>query len=116
MRTFQFELTVQVRAVVPDNFLTGQLEAAADHDATPFQQQLLQRYLVAKEVAGEDEAAQDEATDNFLMELLGNGLRYGLRHQAIGMLEQSGIGGTVAPVSVPVRLALKPELVEEEVK
>jgi hypothetical protein len=120
MRTFHFDLALQVRAVVPESFLAAQIEAASADDNTPFQAQLLAKYHAAVEAARGDEDKISDAGDQFLMELLGNGLRLGLRGHALAMLESSAIGGSVAPVEIVERIALKPiieaEPVEDAVK
>ena len=115
MRTFQFVLQTEVRAVVPEQFLQRQIEAARAEDNTPFQRQLIKKYDDACEEARGDEDLISQAGDEFLLELMGNGLRMGLRGHSIAMLEGSGIGGSVAPVTMVERVALKPEG-EEPVK
>jgi hypothetical protein len=122
MRTFNFNISIAIDAVVPEPFLQFQLEAARAEDATPFQKQLVAKYDAACTAAyannDEDqekrEAAMSAAADDFLMELLGNGFRYGLRHKALGMLKDSLLGGGVAPAEYIKREALKPT--EEPVK
>lgn len=109
MRTFQFVLQTEIRAVVPEQFLQAQIEAARADDNTKFQQQLIAKYDTACEEARGDEDLVSAAGDEFLMELLGNGLRMGLRGHSIAMLEGSALGGTVAPVHIVERHALKPE-------
>lgn len=114
MRTFEFDFKIEVRAVVPESFLQGQLDAAADDDHTPFQKQLLDKHNSACEEARGDAELISAAGDEFLIELLVNGLRKGLRGHAVAMLESSAIGGSVAPVQCLERTALKPELDEAE--
>lgn len=109
MRSFKFLLQTEVRAVVPEAFLERQLEAARADDHTKFQEQLIAKYEAACEEARGDEALISDAGDQFLLELMGNGLRMGLRGHSIAMLEGSGVGGTVAPVQILERVALKPE-------
>lgn len=115
MRTFKFDFSLEVKAVVPESFLAGQLDAARDEDATKFQQQLIAKYDAAVYGCKGDPEGVSDAGDEFLLELLSNGLRMGLRGHALAMLESSGLGGTVAPVQVLERTAVKPELIEEEV-
>lgn len=116
MRTFHFDFAMQVRAVVPDTFLQQQLDAATADDRTVFQDQLLGKYNAAAEEARGDEDKINAAGDEFLLELLTNGLRKGLRGHAVAMLEASGIGGKVAPVECVERIALAPALVDETVE
>jgi hypothetical protein len=113
MRTFKFDFQLEVRAVVPESFLVGQIDAAGDPDRTPFQSQLLAKYHVAVEAARGDAVAIDVAGDEFLLELIGNGLRHGLRGHAVSMLESSALGGTVAPVRTLERIAMRPEPEQE---
>lgn len=115
MRSYLFRLETELTAVVPDQFLQYQLQACTAEDATPFQKQLHEKYsaacLAATGLVEEDqyEAALDKAADEFLMELLGNGLRMGVRGHVLAMLESSGIGGRCAPVKMLERISLKPE-------
>lgn len=115
MRTLKFDLQVEIKAVVPESFVEAQIEAARSDDATKFQRQLIQKYDAAMYWREDDEEGASDARDQFLLELMGNGLRMGLRGHSLAMLEGSGIGGSVAPVQILERIALKPE-VEEEVK
>lgn len=120
MRTYHLELSVELRAVVPDQFFTAQLEASRADDRTPFQQQLIEKYDAALDSITPDfsaesaEQVRDDAADAFLMELLGNGLRHGIRGHILTMLESSGVGGTVAPVKLLQNETYKPQEVAVE--
>lgn len=110
MRTLKFDLQVEIKAVVPESFVDAQIEAARADDATKFQQQLIAKYEAALYECKGDEEGVSDARDQFLLELMGNGLRMGLRGHSLAMLEGSGIGGSVAPVQILERIALEPEV------
>lgn len=126
MRTYKFELSIELQAVVPDQFLAEQKELCRADDATPFQRRAINEYdaRLAELTADLDKDAEDYAEKyrdaanvaegELCMAIIKNGLRYGIRHQVVNMLEQSGIGGKVAPVSVPVSEYLLPEAEDEE--
>lgn len=120
MRTYAFALGLDFRAVVPERFIQEQLQAARADDATPFQQQLIERFDTA--VSGlppEHDAEREQqlraCEDAFCMALLKNGVRLGVRGHILSMLESSGLGGSVSPVGIAPR-EIKTEVEEADVR
>lgn len=111
MRTYRFELLSELDLIAPDNFVNAQIEAARADDATTFQKNLLKQL--------EDEGLDiesEEGKDAFILRLLKNGLRLGVKEHLLHMAESTGLGARVAPVAVPVSDYVIPEPKEAEVK
>ena len=110
MRTYRFQLEIELDLIAPDNFVQKQIEAAKADDATTFQRKLLEQ--LAEE--GLD-LSTDAGADAFTLRLLKNGLRLNVKQGLVDLAESTGLGARVAPVSVPVSEYIIPETKEDDV-
>lgn len=88
MRTFKLTLGMDVRVVVPDQFVADMREVAQQPDATAF----------LKKVQ-EDYPTDDET---FILQIIKNGTRKHVRLSLASLYESSGLGCTLAPASLAV--------------
>ncbi len=86
MRTFKFTLGLDFKVVVPDAFVQSIRDAATAEDASPF--------------LSHAHAENPEDDEAFILVVLKNGIRKEMRRQLLAMLQNSGLGGTVAPASI----------------
>lgn len=89
MRTFEMTLQQQVRVVVPQQFTDDMRAHAKSEDASEFLKKM-----------DADYPTDDET---FTLQVLKNGIRKNVRADLAKLLEQSGLGCTLAPVSVAVK-------------
>lgn len=86
MRTFKFDLGLEFKTVVPEQFTQAMRAAAQDDDASAFLRKC--QY----EFPGDDEG--------FTLAILKNGIRKHVRQELMEHLQKSGIGGTFAPARI----------------
>lgn len=99
MQTFIGSYQGTFRAVVPQQFLEAMRKDAQATDAPPFLKQ-------AHEQHREDD-------DGFIAAILRNGIRKTLKVELAHLLEDSGLGGNVAPLTMEV-LPIQPKLYADE--
>lgn len=95
MRTFDLTLSIDVRVVVPQQFEDMLKADAAAEDASQFLQE-------ARKIHPEG----DE--EGFLLFVLKHGLRRHVRQSAVQLFEESGLGGTLSPVTAVVHTDREP--------
>lgn len=83
MRTFKFDLGLEFKTVVPEQFTQTMREAAKDDDASAFLKKC------------QHEFPDDD--EGFTLAILKNGIRKHVRQNLMEHLQKSGIGGTFAP-------------------
>lgn len=88
MKTFKLTLSIDLKAIVPEQFEQAMREVAEADDASEFLKNTLTQF--------EDDA------DGFILHVLKHGLRRCVRENVQALFEQSGIGGTLSPVTANV--------------
>lgn len=88
MKTFKFELGLDMKVVVPQQFTEDLRKEAIAEDSTEFLKQA--------------HAAYPEDDEQFLMFVLKNGIRKQTRQFLAHMFESSGLGCTLAPARMRV--------------
>jgi hypothetical protein len=86
MQTFQVSLKIDVRTVVPEQFLQESRREAQAEDASAFLKRVQELY--------------PDNDDQFMLAIVKNAVRAQVRHNLIEFLQRSGVGGTVSPVQV----------------
>lgn len=90
MRTFKLTLSIDMKAVVPEQFI-GRMRADAQHsDASEFLQQAQSMFPLP---------TQD---DEFILHILKHGVRRNVRAELAKLFESSGLGCTLSPATATV--------------
>ncbi len=92
MKHFDMTANMDLRIAVPDEFVRCMREAATAEDASEF-------LRVAQVTYPEDD-------DEFILMILRNGLKRHIRDSVMQLLQESGLGGTFAPVTLKDRTPL----------
>lgn len=86
MQTFGLTLQLNITAVIPKQFLEEARREATAETATPFLKVIQEKY--------------PEDDDQFMLAVLKNALRTGIRLDLIAFMARSSVGGRVSPVQV----------------
>lgn len=100
MQTFQVTLTIDTRAVVPEQFLQEARKEALAEDATAFLKAV--------------QAMYPEDDDQFMLAIVKNAFRAHVRTSLLGFMMRSQIGGSVSPVKVSDEIIMQPKAHAEE--
>lgn len=95
MRSYDLTLSLDMRAIVPEQFTQEYRKQAQAEDASPFLKQ-------AQEQFPDDD-------EGFTLAVLKNGMRIGVRAAVIDLFESSGIGCHLAPAHLKQRDRTPPE-------
>lgn len=88
MRTFKLTLSLDMKAVVPEQFTQSLREQAVAEDATDF-------LANAQKLFPDDD-------EGFTLHILKHGLRNNVRSEIAKLFERSGLGCTLSPVTAQV--------------
>lgn len=88
MRTFKGTLSLDFKAIFTEQHLQDMREAACAQDATPFLKQV--------------QLTHPRNDDAFLSAILKNAVRGHTRDSIVVLFNDSGVGGTVSPVSISI--------------
>ena len=95
MQTFTVKLGVDIRAVITQEFLDESRKEALAEDATPFLKEAQARF--------------PEDDDQFMLAIVCNAFRTYTRQTLLDFMLKSGVGGTVAPVTITERVCAVPK-------
>lgn len=95
MRTFKGQFSMDLKVVVPDEFLATLRHQAqvSDEDATDDQP-------AATPFLKQVQAQHPTNDDAFLEAVLRNGIRHMVRDNLLGQLQYAGLGGTISPAKI----------------
>lgn len=94
MRSFDLEASLNMRVVVPEQFVVAMREYATEFEATPF----LKR---AQELYPEDD-------DEFILFIIKHGVRHEIRDAVSKLFVSSGLGGSISPTKAEGRSRVPP--------
>lgn len=99
MQTFRASFTLDLKAIITQNFLDDARKEAQSEEATAFLKECQSRF--------------PEDDDQFMLAIVTNAFRTTIRHNTLWFMSQSGIGGTVSPVQVSNREVTVPKVFSE---
>lgn len=95
MQTFQINLGIDTRAVIPEQFLQEARKEAQAPDATPFLKAMQAKY--------------PEDDDQFMLAVVKNAFRNHVRRSLLAFMMRSQVGGSVSPVKVSDEVVMQPK-------